>query len=122
MSKFGVISKVLLGPTLALAVTVIGCNENMHHNNDYGYYNEQSRMIAVEVCAYTTYTVDVYVGNNYSMSIVPNGCYTFYKDLCDDEIMVLRLSVRGRQDEIWYFGNSQTRYYLEVYDNWTWEY
>ena len=127
MSKLNMASKVLLGPALAVAIILVGCNENMHHNNDeYGYYqNERSRTIFVKVCAHTTYTIDVYIDNVYETSVLPNrSCVLPPINLYDYEIVTIKIVVYkpniGREVEhIWYFDNSQTRYGIEVYDGWS---
>jgi hypothetical protein len=117
MSKFSLVFKILPLPALVATLIIMAACDERHWNH---HHDDQPRNISVEVYACTTDIIEVYVGNSFSVSLEPGSWQTFYKDLYEDEVLVLRIKVygpNGIRENVRYFDDEYSNYHWDVYDD-----
>lgn len=102
----------------ALTLFVTGCEES--RNSDY--YDSSStypRYVSVEVFAYTSWPVDVYIGDAYVGRLQPGNSNTFSKDLYPGEKLRLNFLVYnpgGTVQISMSFDDDYGNYHVDVYN------
>lgn len=106
-----------------LSLITVGC-ENSRYNDGYYdnyYYDDYPRYVTVEVNAYTSYVIEVYIGDAFVDSIEPGRYQSFSKSLYEGEELHLRFVVYNQNGEPHSipldFDNDYTNYHVNVYDD-----
>jgi len=122
------ILRTIIGLSIVLiGIGITGC-ERTRTSDGYTttdtYYNSNNdypRYVTVEVYAYTTYTIDVYIGDAYVGNIEPGRYQNFSKDLYGGEKLRLRFMVHNPNGEIRYipltFDDDYSNYHVNVYND-----
>ncbi len=100
---------------MLVGCALVGC-ENQGSSDNGGY----ERYVTVEVNAYTTWPIDVYIGDAFVGGLEPGRSTSFSKELYGNEKLRLRFVVfspYGTYEKGLSFDADYDRYHVNVYDD-----
>ncbi len=101
---------------------IVGCESERNYNNDTYSSNayEYPRYISVDIFSYTSWLMDIYIGDAYVGSIAPGQTETFSKDLYHREKFRMKFVVYNPTKTtilLMSFDDDYSNYHVNVYDN-----
>jgi hypothetical protein len=104
---------------------LIGCEHergyNEHNNTDYYGYNGYPRYVSVDIYAYTSWPIDIYLGDAYIGHLNPGGRTDFSKELYNGERLRINVIIHrpdGAYEKSMSFDDDYSNYHVNVYDGW----
>ena len=111
--------------TLLVMSLLFGCEHSRtsdgYSTTDYYGNGSYPRYVSVDVYAYTSWPIDIYLGDAYVGRLNPSGRADFSKELYGGEKLRIRVIIYrpdGAYEKSMSFDDDYSNYHVNVYDGW----